>query len=97
MAPNKRARGRGSVYPEGNRWIGALPLFARPPSYVTGATEEEATAKLDAILDGYTSHHIHLPKKLGEDATAKATENDTTLSRVVESKLVEYVKEGEES
>jgi hypothetical protein len=93
MAPNKRARGRGSVYPEGNRWIGALPPHARPPSYVTGATEEEATEKLDAILDGYTSHLIHLPKKLGEDATAKATENDTTLGRVVEPILEKWVKE----
>jgi hypothetical protein len=93
MAPNKRARGRGSVYPEGNRWIGALPPHARPPSYVTGATEEEATTKLDALLADITPHTIYLPKKLGEEATAKATENETTLSKVVEPMIEKWVKD----
>jgi hypothetical protein len=94
---NSREKGTGSVFARGNKSVAVLPSHLRPPHQRTFATPEAAHAWLDATLASLTPHTIYLPKKLGEDATAKATENDTTLSRVVESKLVEYVKEGEES
>jgi hypothetical protein len=58
-----------------------------------GTKPRAGLEELDAAIASLTPHTIYLPKKLGEDATAKATENHTTLSRVVESKLEEYVKE----
>ena len=91
MVSNKRPKGRGSIFQRGNSFVGVLPRSARPPHQVTGSTEDEAAEKLDAILDGLTPYTIYLPKKLGEDATAKATETDTTLSRVVEPWIEEWV------
>ena len=93
MVSNKRGKGRGSVYPRGSRFVGVLPPQARPPHQITRDTEEEAHAALDEILEGITAHTIYLPKKLGEDFTAKATENDTTISRVVEPWIEEWVGE----
>jgi hypothetical protein len=92
---NSRDKGTGSVFERatksGIKFVGVLPLSLRPPHQRTFNTPEAAHAWLDATLASLTPHTIYLPKKLGEDATAKATENDTTLSRVVEGKLVEYV------
>jgi hypothetical protein len=94
MVSNKRPKGRGSVFQRSeNSWVGVLPRSMRPPHQVTGATEEEAIEKLDLILDGITQHKLNLPKTLGEKAEAKATENDTTLSRVVEPMLEAWVQE----
>jgi hypothetical protein len=93
MASNKRGKGRGSVYPRGTKWVGVLPVHARPPHQITADSEDEANEMLDEILAGITAHTIYLPKELGEDVTAKATENDTTLSRVVEPMLEAWVKE----
>jgi hypothetical protein len=91
MVKQERERGTGSVYQSRGLWIGAIPISHQPPTQVSGTTKQEAIDKLDAHLDGKTILQIPVPKTLGEEATAKATENDTTLSRVVEGKLVEYV------
>lgn len=99
MVSNKRSKGTGSVFERvtkgGTKFVGVLPPSLRPPHQETFATPEEAHAWLDAHVAGLVRHTIYLPEKLGEEATAKATENDTTLSRVVEGTLEEYVKEGE--
>jgi hypothetical protein len=96
---NSREKGTGSVFERvtkrGTKFVGVLPLSLRPPHQRTFATPEAAHAWLDAAIASLTPHTIYLPKKLGEDATAKATENHTTLSRVVESKLEKWVKEDE--
>lgn len=93
MVSNKRAKGRGSIFQRGDSFVGRLPRSARPPHQVTGSTEEEVAEKLDAILDGKTPHTIYLPEKLGEDVAAKATEDGTTLSRVVEPMLEAWAQE----
>ena len=89
--PNSRDKGTGSVFPRGTKSVAVLPSHLRPPHQKTFSTPEAAHAWLDAMLASLTPHTIYLPKTLGEEAAAKATENDTTLSRVVEGKLVEYV------
>ena len=95
MAGNKRRKGTGSVFERvaknGTKFVGVLPPSLRPPHQETFDSPEEAHAWLDAHVAGLARHTIYLPKTLGEEATAKATENDTTLSRVVEGKLEEYV------
>jgi hypothetical protein len=77
-----RTKGTGSVFPRGDKYVGVLPPHLRPPHQKTFDTPQEAHEWLDAALAGLTPHIIYLPQKLGEDATAKATEEDTTLSRV---------------
>jgi hypothetical protein len=93
MVSNKRGKGRGSVFQRGERFVGVLPPHARPPYQITRDTEEEAHAALDEILEGITAHTIYLPKKLGEDVTAKAAVDETTLSQVVEPMLDAWVKD----
>jgi hypothetical protein len=92
MVNNARSKGTGSVFARGAKYVGVLPPHLRPPHQQTFDTPEAAHAWLDAALAGLTPHTIYLPKKLGEEATAKATENDTTLGRVVEPMLEEWVK-----
>ena len=98
MVENKRAKGQGSVFQRTSdgRWIGVLSLpgpngTRRRPS-VSGATEEEATAKLDALIAQHTPHTIYLPKELGEKAIAKADENGETLTEVVQPAIEAYVQ-----
>jgi hypothetical protein len=89
---NARAKGTGSVFTRGNKHVAVLPPHLRPPHQQTFDTPEAAHEWLDATLAGLAPHTIYLPKKLGEDATAKATENDTTLREVVEPAAVRALK-----
>jgi hypothetical protein len=83
LGADSRAKGTGSVWIRGDKYVAVLPPHLRPPHQQTFDTPEAAHEWLDAALAGLTPHVIYLPKKLGEDVTAKATDNDTTLSRVV--------------
>jgi hypothetical protein len=92
MAKQERERGTGSVYKSRGLWVGAIPVSHQPPTQVSGTTKKEATEKLDAHLDGKTILHIPVPKTLGEEATAKATENDTTLPRLLEPEVTNIIQ-----
>lgn len=96
--PNQRKKGQGSVYfnEPRRRWEGAVSRTEngkRNRRIVTGATEEEATEKLDALIAGLTAHTIYLPEDLGYKAVTKATARKETLSDVVRPAVKEYVDE----
>jgi hypothetical protein len=84
LGADERAKGTGSVFARGTKFVGVLPPHLRPPHQKTFDTPKEAHEWLDAALAGLAPHIVYLPKELGEEAAAKASENNTTVSKLVE-------------
>jgi len=98
MVANKRGKGEGSVYERADgRWFGSLSLVdangKRVRRTVSGPDEATAQTKLDALRAGNVAHTIYLPEQLGEDATAKAREQNETLSEAVKPLIEDWVDE----